>query len=355
MLLTILTFLIFFQKRLKINLKIKLIMRKNIIISTVVVTLLLIVAACEKPEIGYLSDNIFYNNSIYYVERGKTTYSAPIVSNGSSSPLNVELIKVKDSAGNDVTEIFKQPQKIKVYDQPVTYLDSTMALLNSRFKDSIVQPFKINPIGGRMEFTPATTFLPGGSYSIDLKVSNVKGEKTIENAAKIVLTNSTGAPYQLLFKRVRDYSEGSTLNNTDDENITIDVDFVPGTQEETKCIYKFVDKNGVVFNPKAGEITRWMTTWPYLNDWDPYFSPVPTDTSIEQQMPGLIGFSFPYFNIVVVEGQSWDQGGDALYYLKIPKGYLNEYNVNIQVAFAFRFHAQGTFTITTHLHKLTRK
>ncbi|PKB18984.1 hypothetical protein [Flavobacterium sp. 5] len=330
-------------------------MRKNIIISTLIVTLLLIVGACEKPEIGYLSDNIFYNNSVYMVERGKTTYSAPIVANGSSSPLNVELLKVKDSVGNDVTAIFKEPQSIKVYKQPVTYLDSTMALLNSRFKDSIVQPFKINPIGGRMEFTPATTFLPGGSYSIDVKVSNSKGEKTIEDAAKIVLTNSSGVPYILPFKRVRDYSDGSTLNNTDDENITIDVDFVPGTQEETKCIYKFLDKNGVAFNPKAGEITRWMPTWPSIDDWDPYFTPVLTDTSIEHQMPGLIGFTFPYFNVVVVKGQSWDQGGDALCYLNIPKGHLNEYNVNIQVAFAFRIYAQGTFNITVHLHKLTRK
>lgn len=330
-------------------------MRKNITIPALIVTLLLLVAACEKPEVGYLSDNIFYNNSIYYVERGKTTYSSPIVANGSSSPLNVELLKVKDSVGNDVTEIFKAPKSIKVYSQPVTYLDSTMALLNSRFKDSVVQPFKINPIGGRMEFTPATTFLPGGSYSIDLKVSNTKGEKTIEDAAKIVLTNSTGVPYQLVFKRVRDYSEGSTLNNTDDENITIDVVYTPGTQEETKCIYKFVDKNGVVFNPKAGEISRWLPNWPYINNWDPYFKPVLKDTTIEHQMPGLSGFTFPYFNSVVVEGQSWDQGGDALSYLKIPKGYLNEYNVNIQVAFAFRFLAQGTFNITVHLHKLSRK
>lgn len=51
----------------------------------------------------------------------------------------------------------------------------------------------------------------------------------------------------MYLKRVRDYSEGSTLNNTDDENIVIDVNFVPGTQEETKCIYKFIDKNGVAF------------------------------------------------------------------------------------------------------------
>lgn len=330
-------------------------MRKSIYIPTLLVLVLLIVGACEKPEIGYLSDNIFYNNSIYYVERGKTTYSSPIVSNGSSSPLNVELLKVKDSVGNDVTAIFKEPQHIKVYDQPVTYLDSTMQLLNSRFKDSVVQPFKISPIGGRMEFTPATTFLPGGNYTIDLKVTNVKGEKTIEDAAKIVLTNSTGVPYQTVFKRVRDYSEGSTLNNTDDQNITIDVEFISGTQEQTKCIYKFMDKNGVVFNPKTGEISRWLPNWPCIDNWDPYFKPVLTDTSIEHQMPGLVGFTFPYFNSLVVGGQSWDQGGDALSYFKIPKGYLNEYNVNIQVAFAFRFYAQGTYNITVHLHKLTRK
>lgn len=122
-------------------------MRKNIKIAAFLIALLLVVTACEKPEIGYLSDNIFYNNSIYYVERGKTTYSSPIVANGSSSPLNVELLKVKDSIGNDVTAVFKEPQHIKVYDQPVTYLDSTMELLNSRFKDSIVQPFRISPIG----------------------------------------------------------------------------------------------------------------------------------------------------------------------------------------------------------------
>lgn len=330
-------------------------MRKKITISTMLVVLLLVVGACEKPEIGYLSDNIFYNNSIYYVERGKTTYSSPIVANGSSSPLNVELIKVKDAEGKDVTAIFKELKTIKVYSQPVTYLDSTMALLNARFKDSIIQPFKISPIGGRMEFTPATSFLPRGNYTIDVKVNNVKGEKIIEDAAKIVLTNSTGISHLAAFKRVRDYSVGSTLNNTDDENITIDVNFVPGKQEDTKCIYKFVDKNGVFFNPKAGEITRWLPTWPSVDDWNPYFPTVLTETAIEQQMPGLFGFTFPYFNTAVVQGESWDQGGDALSYLKIPKGYLKEYNVNIQVAFAFRFYTQGTYTITVHLHKLTRK
>lgn len=330
-------------------------MKKNITITTLVVIALLSIVACEKPEVGYLSDNIFYNNSVYNVERGKTTYSSPIVANGSSAPLNVELLKVKDSVGNDVTSVFKEPGTIKVYDQPVTYKDSTLALLYSRFKDSIVQPFRINPIGGRMEFTPATTFLPGGSYTIDVKVSNIKGEKTIENAAKIVLSNSTGAPYQMVFKRVRDYSVGSTLNNTEDSFITIDVEYIPGTDKDTKCTYKILDKNGVAFNPKAGEITRWLPTWPAMDNWNPWYPLVYTDTTIEQQMPGLYGFTFPYFNAVVVKGQSWDQGGDALSYLKIPKGHLNEINVDIQVAFAFRFRAQGTFNITVHVNTFTRK
>lgn len=328
---------------------------KKYIIVPVLVALLSIVASCEKPEIGYLSDNIFYNNSVYYVERGKTTYSASIVANNSSSPLNVELISVKDSLGNDVTEVFKKPEIIKVYSQPVTYEDSTLELLRSRFKDSVVQPFKINPIGGRMEFTPATNFLPGGTYSIDVKVSNAKGERVIENAAKIVLSESTGVPYEIKFKRLRDYSPNSTLNSTGDEAITVDVQFVPGTEEQTKCIYKFLDKNGATFNPKAGQITRWLPTWPSFNNWNPWFPVVLSDTQIDQQMPGLYGFTFPYFNSLVVEGMAWDQGGDALNYLKIPKGNLKEIDVDIQVAIAFRFLAQGTYTITTHVNMFTKK
>ncbi|MFI1773497.1 hypothetical protein [Thalassobellus citreus] len=329
-------------------------MKKSIILSAI--GLLLLAFGCEKPEAGYLSDNIFYNTNPFNVAKGITTYSKPIVGNGSTTLLNVELLKVKNEAGEDVTEAFTKPGNIVVFKDAINYKDSTLALLHEKLKDSLVTPFNVNYIGGRLEFSAATSYVAGGEYDIDVEVSNIKGTSVIENACKIILEKRDPLDtYNMNYKRIATPSTGELkLSETNDANITVDVEYIPGAENGSKCIYKFLDKNGDAFNPLTGQVTRRADDFPFFDTWNPWYPVVKTDTAFEQEMPNYEGVMFPYFTEFKLGDRNWVDIS-ARYDWKIPAGNIEEIDEDLHGLISFDFSATGTFIITTQMHKLTRK
>lgn len=325
-------------------------MKKTIILS--LLGSLIIVFGCEKPESGYLSENIFYNTNPFEVEKGVTQYSTTIVGNGSSTPLNVDLIKVVDSTGEDVTNLFTEPQSIVVFKNAITWQDSTLELLQSKLKDSLVRPFQVNPIGGRLEFTAATSYLPAGEFSIDVSISNVKGSRKIKDACGIVLGELSDT-YAMNYKRVTTPSTGILkLYETGNDYISIDVKYTSGVADGSWCIYEFLDKNGDAFNPLKKEVTR-KSTSPFFDNWNPWYPVTKTDSAFVQQMPGYAGIQFPYFNSFEIDGEEWSDVS-ARYDWVITKGSIEEIDENLNGLISFQFKAPGTFVITIHLHQFTR-
>ncbi|WP_324009107.1 hypothetical protein, partial [Parvimonas sp. D9] len=58
------------------------------------------------------------------------------------------------------------------------------------------KPFNVNPLGGRLELTPATALIDTGTYNFDIEVSNIRGSRVVNNIAQVRITPSV--PFQLI-------------------------------------------------------------------------------------------------------------------------------------------------------------
>lgn len=323
-------------------------MKKRIKIIGCILSVLLCGWSCTKIAEGYISDHLFYQVNPLEVSQGVTTYSSPIVSNGSTTPLTVRLIRIKNEQGEDVTQEFTTPQHIVTYRDELTWQDSTLAQLEAKLQDSLVTPFNVNTTGGRLEFSAATSYLPLGRYFVDVEVSNIKGTRTIENACEIILQPVENA-YSIAYKRI---SNDDGFSSTDDADIIVTVTHEPGT-EGSWNIYKFIDKNGELFNPQAGEITRRSRTSPFMDNWNPYYPVQFTDTALVQQMPNT-GLPFPYFTTFVVGGATWTDT-NARFDWMIPSGFLEETSLPLYGLISFQFYTSGTYTITTQVKRYSKR
>ncbi len=324
-------------------------LKLNIVAAFGVVAILLLGTGCAKKINGYLSNEIYYTVNPFEVQQGVTTVSAPLVLNGSTAPLHVKITALRDSLGNDADSVLMTPQSIITYKATVLSSDTTLAMLNAKLNDSLVRPFNIAEVGGRLQFTAATVSVPLGSYSMDLEVSNINGQRAIKNACTILL-EPLSAAYTLGYYSYRTNDPTGTIQymrtESDPSYSTFDIVRSEGNGV-SKIILKFVDKNGKPFNPKAGEVSDWVeasrdaAVYPTLADWAPYYTPVYTDSTIETQLPN-IPVSFPYFDL----NTTYPAAGGCRIDNKI-KGVAS--GDVIHTVMYFTLGTTGIYTITYHL------
>lgn len=253
--------------------------------------IVLLATGCEKVEKGFLSDNMYYVENPLTTSQGSVTVSSSIVADGSTAPLQVELMKVVDEKGNDMDSILTRTDSIMGFSGSVSYLDSTLDLLNKKIQTTAAKPLSINPIGGRIQLTPATRFVPVGAYTIDVRVTNIRGTRDLPQACNIVITGS-GSPdtiYAGTYAGEFDPSTGTYLSGL--ANPTVNVSYSAG--DINKIVYKFVDKNGKLYNGKNWGIGTRNHRW-NMKQFDPYYPEVLTDTSVEYQFP-TVPNQFPAF------------------------------------------------------------
>lgn len=317
-------------------------MRKNVFnIYTflLIAGIAVMVAACEKVVHGYLSDQIFYQVNPFDVQQGQTVVSASLITNGSTQPLHVQMLALKDENGKNVDTAFTNPQLIKTFTSTVTYLDSTLDLLNAKLKDSLVAPFSIAEIGGRLQFTSATKYLTGGTYHLDISVSNVRDTKVLTDACTINIgDNAAYVNYGGEYTGTFDPLTGGYIADAGAPVIT--VDFTPG--DAGKIIYKFVDKNDNVYNPKANGLTLRTNRWTMKN-FDPYYPEVVTDNSIEYQFPEVPN-QFPVFENPGINGVI--PRGNYGVFPAIPASHT-DLGSPVFVFMDLAFYKRGTYVVTT--------
>lgn len=312
---------------------------------------LLIVVGCNKVEKGYLSKDIFYLANPFEVSQGVTTTSESLVYNGSTAPLEVKVLSLTDSAGNDMDSTLTTPRSIVTFTGTVDYQDTTLEMLQAKLKDSLVAPFSVATIGGRLQFTMATSYVPTGSYYLSLYVSNVKGGETLPNICTINITPLQNT-YTYVYKRLRYMNEDGTDAVATETALSYTMTHTSGTST-SKIIYQFEDKNGKLFNPAAGEVTRWVANYPTMQDWDPYYKEVATDSSLEYQFPS-VGLTFPFFGTTYIQGTQWIEPNAALTYYKIPGSATND-GRKIQVCTSFSFLTSGTYVMRVHMNDAVHK
>lgn len=328
---------------------------RNIFFILGVSAMLVIGTRCTKVVHGYLSDNVYYQVNPFEVQQGVTTVSSSLVLNGSSAPLHVELMALRDAAGKDADSILMKPQSIVTYKSTVTSNDTTVALLQAKLNDSLVRPFNIAEIGGRLQFTAATTYVPAGNYTMDIKVSNIRGERYLKDACTFIikpLTETSSLGYYSY--RPNDPTGTTQIFRTESDPFYSSFDIThEASAGETKIILKFVDKNGKPFNPKTGEVSDWSevaketTSFPKLSYWAPYYKASYTDSTIVQTIPN-IGLRFPFFDL----NASYPASGGLRIDNKI-KGLSSDQVIHTVMYFSL--FTVGTYYVTYHLNQDTHK
>jgi hypothetical protein len=323
-------------------------MRKNttyLIAAGVVSTIAIL--SCNKIKTGFISDNIYYNVNPFTVAQGNTAVSAGLVIDGSTTPVNVKLLAVRNMAtGEDAAKYLLTKDTVRIYKGNVTADDSTLALLGAKLKDSTLAPFSVNNIGGRLQFTQASKFVPVGSYNIDLQVSNVRGTRILNNACKI---NVVGSIPDTISYIAYNHSDATYTNfvGFPASSLNIKVTYKPGGTD--KIIYVWKDKNGKTWNPANGEIVG-RPGRPNFADFDPYYPVVKTDTSLEYRYPGGVPV-FPVF--AIPKAYPGFNGGP--YYYSI-KGSANDTGAPVNTTFTIGFYlTKGTFVVTTIVTDVARK
>ncbi|HEX8019058.1 hypothetical protein [Mucilaginibacter sp.] len=320
--------------------------KKSMLASLLLTATLLIIYGCQKVPKGFISDNIFYNINPFTVSQGITTVSTGLVIDGSTTPLNVKLLAVRDMAtGKDASGILLKLDTIRVFKGTVDYNDSTEALLNLKLKDSTLAPFSVNGIGGRLQFTQATKFVPLGNYNFDIQVSNIRGTKIINNACKIIVQ---GASPDTLTYLAYNQSDSKFTTFVTKAASLLDVKITHNAAGPNKIIYVWKDKNGNSFNPSKGEVTG-RPSRPTWADWDPYYPQLKTDTSLEYGYPAGVP-QMPVFSAA----KNYPGFGTAITYYSIA-GTHNDAGANANTTFTINYNlTKGTFVVVVKVKDIVR-
>jgi hypothetical protein len=306
---------------------------------------------CKKQEVGFLSDKLFYRANPLVAIKGRVTTSAPLEVDGSTQPLNVELLAVRGENGQHVEALTKE-YEIAIYKEEIRSTDVTLEMIKNKLGFANYKAFNVNSIGGRLEVTPASVYADTGTYAFDVEVSNVKGTRVVENVGKLRITPAV--PFTITrtgFVSTSVPNQEVTFVNLPASAITTTVTRVEGPN---RVIMKFVDKNNVAFKPSAGEVIprpNSGTTLRYsFGQFDPYYPEIKTDTAFVHEYPDKVP-AFPLFSL----------GGLNVYtnFYRIPNNF-NSLNLNLNPEFGIRLfpfdkpYVTGTFIITNKLNTVTR-
>lgn len=314
-----------------------------------VLTIMVVGYACsKKPSEGFLGNKFYYLSNPFVGIKGRVTTSVPIQADGSTNPLYVKLLQVRTRAGQ-VTDALTKEYEIPIYKGEVTPQDSTPQLLAAKLGTAMYKPFNINSIGGRLELTPASAMVDTGLYDFDIEVSNIRGSKKINSVAKVQI--NPAVPSQL----VRQFANSSAVNQesvfTTQANFSTTLERRAGPNQ---IIIRFLDRNGVAFNPKQGQVLPRVGTTAaprfVFRQFAPYYPEVVNDTAFIYQYPEKTP-TFPLYLLNNAYLSSY----------RIPAQF-NTLDQNINPEFAFRLYptdgvtaVSGTWVITNRIGFAAKK
>ncbi|MGI8950791.1 MAG: hypothetical protein ACR2FN_04300 [Chitinophagaceae bacterium] len=311
--------------------------------------------SCKKLPNGFLSPTVRYEQIPIIVSRGRTLVSAGLNFDGSSIPASIKLLHVYDSAGNNVDNIFFKQYTIKgwtaLYD-PAT--DTTLAQIAAKQTDMQITPIIINSSSGQVEANYTTLFVPSGLYSFDLQISNGAGTRVYPKIGQmqfldpIFADNAGDAGYEKMYKVGNESISGFAG--------TPEIDIQHISDTPNVVILKIVDKNGVPWNPAAGEIIP--RPYPGLNPPQPYLQTLSdyalTTTKYSDRMEFTYGtLPFP----LISKGN-----GFSIYY-RIPTQYFSADNQDqfpggewsLNPRFGLRVYVQGKYDVIVKLNDMTHR
>ncbi|MGF7232059.1 hypothetical protein [Arachidicoccus sp.] len=316
----------------------------------------IIFAACTKIVPGFLSDTLGYTQKEIICTRGLAyDASEKINFDGSTPPVKFELINLRDSlTGQSAPKEFDSTYDVTQFKPGQTFdaqTDTTIALLNAKRESVKLKPYFFNQVSGQFVFNHGSAHLPTGMYCFDIKATNVHGVKIYPSAGYIHVLDPTDDDLYEVVYTACSASNDATGTFTTMKNIKFSITKI--SSDNAITIVKIVDKNGVPFNPKNGEvITRGDR--PYFGTYAKFHPITYTDTAM------ICNFEvapFPLANYVDNAGTDWG----FLQYYRIPSKYIaidnmpstNGFSAN--PVFSFQLKLEGTYEIVVQMTDATHK
>lgn len=269
--------------------------------------LLGIFSGCTKIEKGFISPYQQYAVNTFTVTRGRIASSYTLINDGSSIPIHIKWTHIYDSTGKIADDIFSKEYPVAVWTSaydPKT--DLTFAAISAKRIIKNLPPLTVNEFNGTIQANSGTLNIPVGSYTMDLQVSNDAGTVSLKkimiinivDGAPVGISPDPGAFSLSLLKAGTAGGAGSLgganggvmFNGNNNPFVVYSVTRFADTPNI--FIVKVTDRNGVAFNPKAGEIAKRPNSGlnpnpPFLQNLQDYAPDTfnATDTSMNLKYP----------------------------------------------------------------------
>lgn len=325
-------------------------MKRIIYLAVAVLSSTSLMISCKKIPVGFLSPGIFYTVDPMVVPKGRLYQGVILNQDGSTLPLHVQLLHVYDNAtGKNMDSLFFK--KFPVTTWTAAYdvkTDTTLALVQAKQKIVDYPGIFVNDVSGQLVGTAGALKLPGGDYSFDLKISNIAGSRIYPKIGHFLLVDTTTFD--------DDNSQYDRLYKVGDENVTQLAQKPSVTIERVAdspnvVLLKFLDKNGVLFNPKANEIIR--RPYPGLNTPQPYLQ-----TLQDYSLGTTITDSTMNFKFGVLPFPFVSLGNGFNYYYRIPTQFFHldgqpDGMWSLNPRLSFQIWVPGTYEITFQFPDVT--
>lgn len=300
--------------------------------------MILFIVGCKPETIGYLNDYLRYSVAELQAVQGSSITTNPLIGNGSTTPMTVKLVAVRNKETGAVVSEFLQEQDFSVYLGQVGDGVTTLTQLDELIGTDRAAALSVNEIGGKIVLTPATENVPAGLYTVDLEATNISGTKFYEGIIDINLIALK--PDSLFSASVT--SSGMALESDvvsiSDDRYDVSITYLPDAED--KIIFVWEDKDGRRFNPKEGEVIR-RSNLPSFADWSPFYAEELTDTAIVYPYPYFKGLPYPVKTSTLVGTTSFTDFSNNY---RIKGDYL-DLRRNLNTTAVTRFYKPGTHIV----------
>lgn len=315
--------------------------------------LLVSIAACTKIDDGFQSSAIRYKNNDIFAKRGLIlTQSDRINADGSTPPYTFKMLNLRGVDGSPAPKEFSTEYEVLVFKTGESFniaTDTTVALLDKKRELQKKFPMYFNEQSGQLTFNKASANLPIGKYVFDVEMTNPTGTKVFPSLATINVVDPIGEDLFVV-------NSTGAAGAHDVTGAFLDMKAPKVTAKKisnngARAILKIVDRNGVTFNPKAGEIIK-RGDRPIFENYAKFNPVLITDTAM------ICDFEVAPFPLARYVTPATDWG--FLMYYRIPSQFVNIdgmapglYSANPR--FEFQLKLEGTYVIEVKLTDVTKK
>lgn len=138
-------------------------------------------SSCVPPEVGYISDDIHALQDTIFVPRGVFVTTPPPAIEGSTYPLHWEITSITDSGGNPTNELLDEYEILTWKSAFDPNTDTTLELAKAKLELTKHPAILLNDVSGQFAFTQASKYVQNDIFYVNMKASNVRGERQLDN------------------------------------------------------------------------------------------------------------------------------------------------------------------------------